>query len=233
MGKMEPKQDEVDTKGAEMKLENTQKNLTEDNDCQKSPVPDGFELPSMPKDYYDKIPKEQLDQLDGIRTKDLNAASEKKEDAVAKADDAYQTGKDAYSKAVREKDSATKSLETKSKNKKIELLRVYKEKLIGLLPKNCVATGKDNSPIEERVPPDKVAICIAELNKLLAEEDIDYLKKLKEIKVKLVDAENIWKKSETVHKSDTCEAKLTEAQAIERVDVVWRSSLSKLMEQFK
>lgn len=231
---MEPKKSEVKTMELKMELEAMQKNVAEDVGCPKSPMPDGFKPPSMPTpDYYKKIPKEQLDQIDGIKTKDLNAASEKKEDDSAAAADAYQTAKDAYARAIRERDNAIKSLETKSKNKKTELLRVYKEKLIGLLPKGCAVTGKDNPSIEERVPPDKLAISIAELNKLLADEDLDYQKNFKGIKVKLAEAESILEKAKITYESAICEIKSTEAQAIKQADVVWHTSLSKLLEQFK
>jgi hypothetical protein len=184
-------------------------------------------------DYYEKVPKEQVDLTEGIKQKELNAASEKKEDDIAAAVDIFQTAKDAYAKAVRDKDSATKSLETKSKNKKTELVRLYKEKLIGLLPKGCAVLGKDNSSIEARVPADKLAICITELNKWLADEDLDYAKKSKEIRLKLADAESLWDKAKITYESTVCEIKFTEEQAIKQADVVWRTSLSKLLEQFK
>lgn len=231
---MESKKSEVKTMESKMELEAMQKNVAEDVGCPKSPMPDGFKPPSMPaSDYYKKVPKEQLDQIDGIRTKDLNAANEKKEEDTATAIDAYQTAKDAYAKAGRERDGATKSLETKSKNKKTELMRLYKEKLIGQLPKGCAVTGKDNPSIEERVPPDKLAISIVELNKSLADEDLDYQKKLKEIKMKLAEAESILEKAKITYESAICEIKLTEAQAIKQADVVWHTSLSKLLEQLK
>lgn len=206
--------------------------------CPEFPNPDCFELPSMPgPEYYEKVPKEQLELINGIKTKQLNAASEKKEAETAAAVDAYQTAKDAHSKAVREKENAIKSLDTKSKNNKTELLRAYKEKLIGLLPKGCPVPGKDKykeePSIEERVPPDKLAICIAELNKLLADEHIDYLKKLKEINLNYADAENVLKKAEITYKAAICEAILAEEQAYKQADVVWRTSVSKLVEQYK
>ncbi|SFE85431.1 hypothetical protein [Nitrosomonas sp. Nm166] len=218
----------------EMESQNTHKNASKSIECPSSPVPDDFELPSKPADdYYKKIPQEQLDLIGGIRTKDLNAASEKREDETETAKNAYQTAQDAYEKAVREKDSAIKGLETKSKNKKTELLRVYKENLVKLLPKGCAITGKDNLPLAERVPPDKLALHIAELKKSLADEDLDYTKKLKEIKVKLAEAENLWAKARIDYESADCEIKFTEAQAIKQADVVWQTSLSKLVEQYK
>lgn len=215
--------------------ENNQDILAKDVKCPKSPVPDKFEIPPMPEDYYDKVPKEQLELINGIKTKELNAASEKKEDETAVAADAYQTAMDVHAKAVRDKDIAIKSLETKSKNKKIELLRVFKEKLIGLLPKGCAITGKDTDKegpsIEERVPSDKLATNIAELNKLLADEDIDYQKKLKDINLKYADAKIALEKAEITFNSAICEAILTEVLASKQADVVWRASVSKLVEQ--
>lgn len=233
----EPKKTEAGYAEPKKEPETNQGNQAKAAECPKFPEPNKFITPSMPEGYYDKVPDEQLELINGKKTKALNAASEKKEEETAAADDAHQTAIDAHAKAVREKDNAINSLKTKSKNKKTELLRAFKEKLIGLLPKGCAVAGKDKDKegpsIEERVPPDKLATNIAELNKLLADEDIDYLKKLKEINLKYADAENLWKKAEITYESAICEAILNEDLASKQADVVFRTDLSRLVEQYK
>lgn len=217
------------------KSEHKCKDAPEEIECPPSPLPDGdvIKLPEMPKDYYSKVPAEQIQQIDGIRTKEKNTAAEKKEDEIAAATEAYNTAQDVFSKAIREKDSAIKSLDIKSKNKKTEYWRVYNECLIKSLPKGCPGTGTEQTTLEQRVPPDKLAICMAELKKSIADEDLDYYKKLKEIEVKFADAECLLKKAEVIYKSAICEAKLTKEQADKQAEVTWHTSLSRLVEQYK
>jgi hypothetical protein len=43
----------------------------------------------------------------------------------------------------------------------------------------------------------------------------------------------LWDKAKITYESTVCEIKFTEEQAIKQADVVWRASLSKLLEQFK
>lgn len=217
-------------KGIDKNIECPQKEI----DCPKSPVPDKFEVPTMPDDsYFQNVPKEQIELIDGVRTKDRNAASEKRADAVSMAEETYLTAQGVHEKAIREKESETNSLNRKSKNNKTELMRAYKEKLIGLLPQGCAVTNKDNSSIESRVPPDKLAVCIAELEKMLADEDIDYLKKLNEINLKFADAEQMWKKAGIEHEAAKCEARLVEEQERKQAEITWRTSLSQLVEKHK
>jgi hypothetical protein len=217
----EQRKNEVKNVEPKKELGLMQTNEPKESECPKSPdVPD---LPSMPPDdYFEKIPKEKLEPIDAQKKKAENDANEKKESDEATAKEVNLTAEDAYNKAKREKVSEKEIQKIRSKNKKIELLRLYKEKLIVLLPKDCVD-----------VPEDKLAICIAELNKLLADEEIDYVKKSKEIEVKLVDAENVWKKAEAVYKLVICETELTKAVAIEQAEVVRRNKISELLKQFK
>lgn len=206
-----------------MKLGDDQNDEPKEYECEISPPVQGF--PDMPSDdYFKKIPEEKLEPIDAQKKKAENDANEKKESDEATANEVYLTAEDAYNKAIRERDSETKIQEIGSKNKKIEFLRLHKEKLIGLLPKDCA---------DKKVPQDKLAICIAELNKSLADEEIDYLKKSKEIKVKFVDAESVWKKAEAVKKLSICEIELTKAVAIEKAEVDRRNKISELLKQFK
>jgi len=202
--------------------------------CPKPLLPDGFLAPQFPNnDYYKPVPNDQMDQISGIKNKALNAASEKKEGDFAKALEDFNIAKDLYAKANRDLVNSKHLLVIKSINNKIELLRVFKEKLLTLLPKGGLASGKENAPIEERVPADKLAVCVAELNKALTDEDLDYLKKKNDIKLKFEDSENLWKKSEISYRTTVCEAKLLETQSIDQAEVVWRSSISDLLKALK
>lgn len=199
-----------------------QTNEPKEYECKKSPSVPGF--PDMPSDdYFKKIPEEKLELIEAQKKKAENEANEKKESDEATAKENHLTAEDAYNKAIREKDVAINLLETKTKNNKTELLRVYKEKLSGLVPKDCV---------DKKVPQDKLAICVAELNKLLADVEINYLKKSKEIEEKFVDAENAWKKAGVVIKLTVCEIELTRTVAFEKAEVDRRNKISELLKQF-
>ena len=180
-------------------LEPEVKPIEEVIECPNPVQPDGFTLSELPDEKYfrDMIEPHLIEQAEDLRKKATNDASANKEAGKAAVKETYQTAENEYARAERARDSEIKNLETKIKNNKTEHKRIYKEKLIGLLPKECPTAGRDpsSSTIEQRIAQDILAICIAELSKSIEDENLLHLQELKKIKNKFADGVNIWEKA--------------------------------------
>ena len=199
----------------------------EDINCKKSPNPEDFNKPPFPDNaYYSHVPKDQLDKINGDRAKAESDAEIEKTEAWDQAFERLQVAEANHKAAKRKKDNDKKLLDLKCKNKKTELLLNFKNKLMEQLPKGCVSTTKDTDPIEDRVPKDKLAICVAEFNSALADEELNYSNSLKGIKDQWADAENNLKKANIAYFGDVCAANATKEQKLAAAEIVRRTKLS-------
>lgn len=198
-------------------------------DCPNSPFPVHWakiEFPS--KDYFKKLSKDQIEQIDSERTKALNTANEKLEEANGQADDVYQAANAEFIAAGKKQIRDKHLLDLKTINKKTEVFESFKKALRENLPKNSGPPGINDTDIlvDARVPRDKFAICVANFNKALIDEEINYLNSLKTINDLKTDADSKWKKAQETHAASYCSAKVVKEQAEKAAEIVWRTQIS-------
>jgi hypothetical protein len=203
----------------------------ENINCHKSPCPDDFTKPPFPENaYYSHVPKDQLDKINGDRAKAESDAEIEKIEAYGQAFEHLQAAKAAYDAAARKKDQDLKLLDLRCKNKKTELLLNYKNGLMDQLPKGCVSANKESDPIEDRVPKDKLAISVAGFYKALADEELNYSTKFKEIKDLGADAEHAFRKANIAYIGEVCLANATKKQKVAAAEIVRRTKLSEQLQ---
>jgi t-SNARE complex subunit (syntaxin) len=199
--------------------------------CQKSPCPENFDRPEWPKGYYDNVPKEQLEKIDGDKTKADTDADEILVEACGKAFDDFQSAKAEYAAAKRKKEHDRELVDLKSKNKKSAILQNYKNKLVDLLPAACTQGSKNSDNLEDRVPKDKMAICVAEFYKDIADESFNYQSKLKAIEDQWADAQSKWEKAQIDYRAAVCSARSAKKQATTTAEIERRKKISEKVQQ--
>jgi hypothetical protein len=201
--------------------------------CPSSPSPEGYKLPEDPgKDYYNKIPSDKLEPIIAAKNKKYNDALEAKAQSLATADEVNQTAKGAYDVAQKKWNSAKNFLDLQIKNKKVQIREEYRQCLREAVPKNCNFPAGKNVDIEEddRIPPEKKAICIAQLKQKLANEEVKYLTDLQKINEQWFVAVDTWESAQKKYNSAVCMADSVEKQAKCAANVEFYNAISKALE---
>ena len=197
--------------------------------CPSSPAP-GFKVPEVDfEDYYNKLPKYQLELLNENKNAKVKEADVKKMEAIIEADNRKQAAKDAYEAAECAFNKQRLVLDKKATYRKEEIKGEYRKSLIDMLPKNYFAPADTDIEKDDKIPKDQKAIKIAELHQKLAIEELSYLEKVKEYQQSWSLAENNWKLAQEQCEADKCTAEATEKKAERDADLEWRTAISQAL----
>jgi hypothetical protein len=199
-------------------------------DKQGEEYPD-YTVPKLPDEYAPggyrgKIPIAQKEQINAERMNAQNVASEKRSKSKNEAKTAFSMAKAEYDAAENKYKDDKKDIETASKNKKKILRQKYRDKLRESLPKNCLADDQNNIEQADKIPAEDKAICIADFIKALADEDFDYLNKLKTVKEQWQDAQCKYDKAKLTYENSICAANFIKQQARAAADVEWTKKIA-------
>lgn len=191
-----------------------------------------YTVPKLPDEYDNNdgytgnIPTAQKEQINSERMDALNTASEKSSKSENEAKTAFSMAEAEHKAAKNKFENDKKDIETASKNKKKILRQNYRNKLRESLPKNCPADDQNNIEKSAKIPVEDKAVCIADFKKALADEDLDYLNKLKTVKEQWQDAQCKYFKAKLTYENSVCAANFIEQQARAVADVEWTKKIA-------
>ncbi len=190
--------------------------------------PKDFPNPKDPSDaYFANLPKDKLQAI-GEKREGLNlAANEKKERALAEAENEITQVQSAYDVAKGKFKTAKNMLDLTSINKKKQYWRDYHQSLREAIPKNQAVSQDDD--IEKQVPDDKKAISIANLNQNLATLELEYRKAYQQLFNELAAVENSLKLATDKYEATTCIAAAQEFIDLCSANATWRQDLSEAL----
>ena len=199
------------------------------SECPKSPSPssDNFKIPADPEvKEYESIPTDKFEELKGEKDKATEDAELTMEKHKAVALKAKKTAEAAYE--VEQSDFNTnKSLLDKGiKNSKSQYWREYKQALTADLPKNVPPSKENKIEDDGRVPMDKRALRIAELQEKLDQEELKYITESKELRKTWTVAENDWRVAKETYDLELCRIDAELTLAISTGKKAWRAKLS-------
>jgi hypothetical protein len=185
-----------------------------------------FPKPMELSDEYYKthLPEDKIKAIDEKKEGLLSEANLTKETTLAGAEVIKQEVQSAFDIAKKKFETDKKLLDAQTINKKSQHFRNYHQELRDALPKNLGLTQKKD--VEELVPDDKKAIIIANLNKNLANEEVEYRKKFKDYSKALAEAENKLKLAMDDYDADLCIANAQEACDSCSAEIAWRQDIS-------
>lgn len=199
------------------------------SECPKSPSPtsDNFKIPADPEvKEYESIPPDKFEELKGEKDKATEDANLTKEKHKAVALKAKNTAEAAHKVAQSDFNTNKSLLEIGIKNSKSQYWREYKHALAADLPKNVPPSKENKIEDDGRVPMDKRALHIAELQEKLHQEDLKYTTESKELRKTWTVAENEWRVAKETYDLELCRIVAELDLAISTGNKAWRAKLS-------
>ena len=199
------------------------------SECPKSPSPssDNFKIPADPEvKEYESIPADKFEELKGEKDKATEDAELTKEKHKAVALKAKKTTDAAHEVAQSDFETNKSLLEKGITNAKSQYWREYKQELTADLPKNVPPSKENKIEDDGRVPMDKRALRIAELQEKLDQEELKYITESKELRKTWTLAENDWRVANETYELELCRIDAELKLAISTGKKAWRAKLS-------